>query len=125
MFFGPAGFVLAAPSNKAARGIKGKTSRGLLGFKPDSTLRNSARELTTNKRIKRERTFIPMGAILKDEFSMMPGHMNHASALRSPYDRESEFGLRREEDAQPREQAGRVAVMLDSGDHLLIDEHLA
>jgi hypothetical protein len=117
-FFGPAGVVLAAPSNKAARLIHGKTFHGLLGFTPDSSLRTSALALTTQKRVKLERTFLPMGAFLKDEFSMLPGQMNHAAALLATYARESEFRLRREDYAKPRERAGRVPVMLDAGDHL-------
>ena len=48
----------------------------------------------------------------------MPGQMNHAAALLATYARESEFRLRREDYAKPREHAGRVAVMLDAGDHL-------
>ena len=117
-FFGPAGVVLAAPSNKAARGINGKTFHSLLGFTPDSSLRTAALALTTQKRIKLERTFVPMGAFLKDEFSMMPGQMNHAAALLATYARQSEFRLVKEDYAKPRERAGRVPVMLDAGDHL-------
>jgi hypothetical protein len=86
-FFGPAGVVLAAPSNKAARLILGKTMHSLLGFTPDSSLRTSALALTTQKRVKLERTFLPMGAFLKDEFSMLPGQMNHAAALLATYAR--------------------------------------
>jgi hypothetical protein len=118
IFFGPRGVVLAAPSNKAARGINGKTFHSLLGFTPDTSLRTSALALTTQKRVKLERQFLPMGAFLKDEFSMMPGQMNHAACLLATYAREGKFRLRREDYAKPRERAGRVAVMLDSGDHL-------
>ena len=117
-FFGPAGVVLAAPSNKAARGVNGKTFHSLLGFTPSSSLRTSALALTTQKRVKLERQFLPMGAFLKDEFSMMPGQMNHAAALLATYARQSKFRLRREDYAKPRERAGRVPVMLDAGDHL-------
>ena len=38
-FFGPTGVVLAAPSNKAARGIHGKTLHSFLGFTRESSLR--------------------------------------------------------------------------------------
>ena len=117
-FFGQRGVVLAAPSNKAARGIFGKTFHSLLGFTPDTSLRTSALALTTQKRVKLERQFLPMGAFVKDEFSMMAGQMNHAACLLATYAREGKFLLRREDYAKPRERAGRVAVMLDSGDHL-------
>ena len=121
VFFGPAGVVLAAPSNKAARLIHGKTFHSLLGFTPDTSLRTSALVLTTQKRIKLERTFLPMGAFLKDEFSMLPGQMNHAAALLPTYAPESEFQLRREDYAKPRERAGRAPVNGDRFIHLLAD----
>ena len=41
-FFGPAGVVLAAPSDKTARGIYTTTMHALLGFTPDSSLGTSA-----------------------------------------------------------------------------------
>ena len=56
-FFGHTGVVLAAPSNKAARGIGAKTLHSLLGFTPDVSLRTAALALTTQKRVKLERTF--------------------------------------------------------------------
>ena len=117
-FFGPAGVVLAAPSNKAARQINGKTLHSLLGFTPTSSMRTSALALTTQKRVKLERQFVPMGAFMKDEFSMMPGQINHAAALLATYAREAKFRLRREDYAKPRERAGRVPMLLDVGDHL-------
>ena len=86
-FFGPAGVVLAAPSNKAARGISGKTLHSLLGFTPDSSLRTSALALTTQKRVKLERTFLHAGAVLEDEFNMLAGAMNHAASFLVTYAR--------------------------------------
>ena len=59
-----------------------------------------------------------MGALIKDEFSMMAGQMNHAGSLLATYARESEYRLVREDYAKPRERWGRVATMLDAGDHL-------
>lgn len=117
-FFGPAGVVLAAPSNKATRGVNGKTFHSLLGFTPDSSLRSSALALTTREKVKLERQFLSMGALLKDEFNMMAGQMNHALSLLITYAREAKFRLRREDYAKPRERAGRFPVMLDAGDQL-------
>jgi hypothetical protein len=117
-FFGPAGVVLAAPSNKAARGVHGKTLHSLLGFTPDSSLRTSALALTTQKRIKLERTFLSAGTVFEDEFSMIAGTMNHAASLLATYARESKFRLRREDYALPRERYGRVPIVGWAGDHL-------
>ena len=54
-----------------------------------------------------------MGALLKDEFSMMA-----ASSLLITYAREAKFRLCREDYAKPQERAGRVPVMLALGDRL-------
>ena len=117
-FLGPAGVVLAAPSNKAARGISGKTLHSLLGFTPDSSLRTSALALTTQKRVKLERTFLSAGASLDDEFSMIAATLNHAGSLLATYAREAKFRLRREDYALPRERWGRIALKGWFGDHL-------
>ena len=117
-FFGTSAVVLAAPSNKAARGIHGKTMHSLLGFTPDTSLRTSALALTTQRRVKLERTFLNAGAIIEDEYSMLPGNMNHAASLLATYARESKFGLRREDYARPGERYGRMPLVAWCGDHL-------
>ena len=96
-FFGPVGVVLAAPSNKAARGIGAKTLHSVLGFTPDNSLRTAALALTTQKRVKLERTFLPAGAMIHDEHSMLAGAMNHAASLLATYARQAKFRLRRED----------------------------
>ena len=117
-FFRHAGVVLAAPTNKAARGIHAKTLHCVLGFTPESSLRTSALALTTQRRVKLERTCIPAGAVIEDEFSMIAGSMNHAASLLFTYAREGTYRLRREDYAQPRERYGRVAILAWAGDHL-------
>ena len=117
-FFRHAGVVLAAPTNKAARGIHAKTLHCVLGFTPESSLRTSALALTTQKRVKLERTCIPAGAVIEDEFSMIAGSMNHAASLLFTYAREGTYRLRREDYAQPRERYGRVPILAWAGDHL-------
>ena len=118
IFFGRTGVVLAAPSNKAARGIGAKTLHSLLGFTPDISLRTAALALTTQKRVKLERTFLPAGAMLHDECSMLAGALNHAGSLLATYARESKFRLRREDYALPGERYGRIPVLGYFGDHL-------
>ena len=117
-FFGPVGVVLAAPRNKAARGIGAKTLHSLLGFTPENSLRTAALALTTQKRVKLERTFLSAGALLCDEYSMLAGAMNHAASLLATYARESKFRLRREDYALPRERYGRMPLLGYFGDHL-------
>ena len=117
-YFGPTGVVLAAPSNKAARGIHGKTLHSLLGFTPESSLRTSALALTTQKRIKAERTFLSAGAVLTDEFSMIAGTLIHAGSLIATYTRETKFRLRREDYALPRQHFGQMPFLAWAGDHL-------
>ena len=112
------GVVLAAPTNKAARGIHAKTLHSILGFTPDSSLRTSALALTTQKRVKIERVWLPAGAFLADEFSMLPGAMNHAAALLATYAREVKFRLRREDYAMRMQSFGRMALKAWLGDHL-------
>ena len=117
-FFRHAGVVLAAPTNKAARGIHAKTLHCVLGFTPQCSLRTSALALTTQKRVKLEKTCIPAGAVIQDEFSMIAGSMNHAASLLFTYAREGKCKLRREDYAQPRERYGRVPILAWAGDHL-------
>ena len=117
-FFGTRGVVLAAPSNKAARGIGAKTVHSLLGFTPAHSLRTAALALTTQKRVKLECTFLPAGAMLHDESSMLAGSMNHAASLVATYAREYKFRLRRENYAMPRERYGGIPVLGFFGDHL-------
>ena len=116
--FRPVGVVLAAPSNKAARGIGAKTLHSLLGLTPDNSLRTAALALTTQKRVKLERIFLRAGAMLHDEHSMLAGAMNHAASLLATYAREGKFRLRREDYALPRERYGRMAALAYFGVHL-------
>ena len=80
-FFDQQGVVLGAPSNRAARGIQAKTVHSLLGFTPESSLRTAALALSSQKRVKLERTFLQAGVMLHDEHSMLAGNMNHAASL--------------------------------------------
>ena len=117
-FFGPVGVVLAAPSNKAARGIGAKTLHSLLGFTPETSLRTAALALTPQKRVKLERTFLSAGAMIQDEHSMLAGVMNHAASLLATYARETAFRLRRDDYALPHERYGRIPMLAYCGDHL-------
>ena len=116
--FGFTGVVLAAPSNKAARGIGAKTLHSLLGFTPENSLRTAALALSTQKRVKLERTFLHAGIMIHDEYSMLAGAMNHAASLLATYAREAKYRLRREDYALPRERYGRIPGLGYFGDHM-------
>ena len=117
-FYNHAGVILGAPTNKAARGIHGKTLHGICGFTPDTCLRTSALALTTQKRVKLERTCLPAGVVIEDEFSMISGTMNHAASLLFTYARETQCRLRRGDYAMRGERYGRVPMLAWAGDHL-------
>ena len=117
-FFGFIGVVLAAPSNKAARGIGAKTLHSLLGFTPENSLRTAALALSTQKRVKLERTFLHAGIMIHYEYSMLAGAMNHAASLLATYAREAKYRLRREDYALPRERYGRIPGLGYFGDHM-------
>ena len=117
-FFGGAGVVLAAPSNKASRGIGAKAVHSLLGFTPSHSLRTAALALTTENLVNIERTFLPAGAMVHDESSMLAGTLNHAASLLATYARECKFRLRRENYAMPRERYGGIPILGFFGDHL-------
>ena len=117
-FFGFTGVVLAAPSNNATRGIGAQTLHSLLGFTPENSLRTAALALSTQKRVKLERTFLHAGIMIHDEYSMLAGAMNHASSLLATYAREAKYRLRREDYALPRERYGRIPGLAYFGDHM-------
>ena len=56
--------------------------------------------------------------MLKDEYSMLAGSLNHAGFLLATYAREAKFRLRRENYAMPGERYGRMPLLGDFGDHL-------
>ena len=58
--------------------------------------------------------FLPAGAILLGEHSMLAGAMNHAASLLATYARETKFRLRREDYALPRERYGRMPLLGNS-----------
>ena len=92
--------------------------RSFLNFTRESSLRTSALTLTTQRRIKAERTFLSAGALLNDEFSMISVALINAGSLITTYARETKFRLRREDYALPRQHFGRIPCLAWAGDHL-------
>ena len=116
-YFGPRGCILTAPSNKAARLIKGRTIHATQGMTPDNSLRTAALRLS-GTRSKLERTMGPAGAKITDEWSQLQASMNHADALRTTYAREQQHKLNRYDYTMPGERFGRMPFVIYSGDHL-------
>ena len=117
-FYGPAGCVRLAPSNKAARLIGGRTMHAAQGLTPASSLRTAALRLTGMARKKVEQVMIPAGAVVCDEFSQIQSPMLHATALRSTYARASHYSLNVGDYTNQTELFGRIGILAIFGDHL-------
>ena len=116
-FFGS--MVRGAPSNKAARGVHGRTVHTLASLKPSDSLRAYALSLGKHDaRKKLEAIFAPVGAVALDEFSQLPAALLHALALRAMYARSTIFGLDIHTYAEQKNLFGDVPIFLMLGDHL-------
>ena len=93
-FYGSEGVLNQAPSNKAARGIGGKTIHSAQGLTPDNSLRTYALAPNTEARRKLQATVLNAGAKLIDERFMLSGTLHHADALRTTYAREGKYNLK-------------------------------
>ena len=85
-YWGPRGVVKAAPSNKAARGILGKTlhAAAKLGASPMDVISLNCGEKT---RAALASLWTPAGALIVDEAPQGAAALYHALALRSTYGR--------------------------------------
>ena len=118
-FYGPRGCVLTAFSNKAARLVKGKTSHALVKIRGAQSL-NMARLRIKDDKDQRALAAVwaPVGALVKDEFSMQPGTLEHAIAVRAIYGRERAHELKCEDYARPETNYASIPFVLSSGDPL-------
>ena len=116
-FFGTRACVVTAPSNRAARGVKGKTAHtaAKLG---GGTLR--MRDLRTNEGNQKALTqvFANCGALLNDEFSMFTAPLYHALSLRITYGRSADHQLELSEYTEPSQTFGGIPIVIDFGDEL-------
>ena len=119
VYFGHNGVQLAAPSNKAARLIEGKTVHNLVGLKKGDSLKTYDLNLSRHKeRKKLDATLGQAGALVLDEFSQLQSFLFHAAALRATVCRADCNRLNINDYARPYQTFGKITFLLLCGDHL-------
>lgn len=110
VYFGHDGVQLAAPSNKAARLIQGKTVDNLVGLKANDSLKTYDLNLSKHKdRRKLDATVGRAGGLVLDEFSQLQSLLFHAAALRTSAARMDRYHLNISDYARPSDQASSLA----------------
>ena len=116
-FWGPRGCVKAAPSNKAARGILGRTlhvvaklgggSLNMLNLRCTPAVQSALAYL-----------WVSCGALVIDEAPQGAAALYHAVALRSCYGRASAHGVEVSDYAEPSQTFGGIPIVIECGDEL-------
>ena len=116
-FWGPRGCVKAAPSNKAARGILGRTlhvvaklgggSLNMLNLRCAPAVQSALAYL-----------WVSCGALVIDEAPQGAAALYHAVALRSCYGRASAHGVEVSDYAEPSQTFGGIPIVIACGDEL-------
>ena len=118
-FYGPRGCVCTAFSNKAARLVKGKTSHALVKMRGGQSLTMARLRIKDDKDQRAlAAVWAPLGALIKDEFSMQAGILEHAIAVRAIYGRERAHQLKCDDYARPETNYASIPFVLTSGDPL-------
>ena len=116
-FIGP--LVKAAPSNKAAREIGGRTMHTLSALRATTSFRTAALALKKDEdRKKLLAVHGKAGGEALDEFSQIMGALLHAYCLRATYARALIWKLQTSKYADQDELCGKIPVFLMLGDHL-------
>ena len=116
-YWGPRGVVKAAPSNKAARGILGKTLHAAAKLGTSSMNVNSL-SCAEKTRAALASLWAPAGALVIDEVPQGAAALYHALALRSTYGRAAAHRLDIAEYAEPATTFGAMPVVIECGDEL-------
>ena len=116
-FWGPRGCVKTAPSNKAARGILGKTLHAA------SKLRSGSMRMTDLRCSHAVQTALaylwaPCGALIIDEAPQGAAALYHALAVRSTYGRATAHALEAADYAERSQSFGAMPVVIECGDEL-------
>ena len=121
-YWGPRGVVKAAPSNKAARGILGKTlhAAAKLGTRP-MDIKSLSCAQTTNAALASH--WAPAGTLVIDEAPQGAAALYHALTLRSTYGRAAAHRLDIAEYAEPATTFGAMPVVVECGDELQLPPH--
>ena len=116
-FWGPRGCVKVAPSNKAARGILGKTlhvASKLSGCSLTMTNLRCSQKLLQAL----EYLWVPCGAYIIDEAPQGASALYHAVALRSSYGRAGAYQLELANYAHSSQSFGAIPIGVECGDEL-------
>ena len=116
-YYGPRGVVKAAPSNKAARGILGKTlhAAGKIGC---GAMNIQSLSCDEKARAALASLWVPCGALIIDEAPQGAAAVYHALALRSTYGRAAAHGLDIAQYAEPATTFGAMPIVIECGDEL-------
>ena len=88
------------------------------GLTPENSMRTASLALNAQSPRKLSITHSDAGVLYIDESSQLQGEPNHATALRTTYARESQYGLNQNNYSGPRERYGRIVILWYSQDHL-------
>jgi hypothetical protein len=116
-FWGPRGCVKAAPSNKAARGILGKTLHASAKL---TACTLNMMNLRCSHKVQSALAYLwaPCGALVIDEAPQGAAALYHAVALRSSYGRAAAHGLQVADYAEASQTFGAMPVVVECGDEL-------
>ncbi len=116
-YWGPRGCVKAAPSNKAARGILGKTLHAAAKL---GGAQLNMMNLRCNHKAQTALAYIwaPCGALVIDEAPQGAAALYHAVALRSSYGRAAAHGLEVADYAERSQTFGAIPIVVECGDEL-------
>ena len=116
-FWGPRGCVKTAPSNKAARGILGKTLHTAGKLRGGSL---KMMHLLCSQAVRSALAYLwgPCGALIIDEAPQGAAALYHAVALRSTYGRDIAHSLEVADYAEPSQSFGAMPVVVECGDEL-------
>ena len=114
-YYGPRGVVKAAPSNKAARGILGKTLHAACKI---GTSAMDVQSLSCGEKAKAALAslWVPAGALIIDEASQGTTAVYHALTLRSTYGHAAAHGLDIAPYAEPATTFGSMPIVVECGD---------
>ena len=116
-YWGPRGCVKAAPSNKAARGILGKTMHVAAKLTGGSlNIMNLRCNMATQRAL--AHLWNPCGAFIIDEGPQGAAALYHALAMRSAFGRSRLHGLDMADYAEPTQTFGAVPFVIECGDEL-------
>ena len=116
-FWGPRGCVKTAPSNKAARGILGKTLHAAAKLRGASL---KMFDLRCSAAVQSALAYLwaPCGALIIDEAPQGAAALYHAVSLRCTYGRATAHGLEVADYAEPSQSHGAMPVVVECGDEL-------